>query len=55
MCKDLGIPMSEEKTEWGSACMVFLGILLDGEKFILTIPEDKCIRAQNMLDLILSK
>ena len=41
MCKDLGVPMSEEKTEWGNAHMVFLGILLDGEKFILTIPEDK--------------
>ena len=41
MCKDLGVSMSEEKTEWGNACMVFLGILLDGEKFILIIPVDK--------------
>ena len=41
MCSFLGVPTSEEKTEWGSTVMVFLGILLDGEYHILVIPEEK--------------
>ena len=35
--------------------MVFLGILLDGNKFLLTIPEDKRLKALNMLDLMITK
>ena len=55
LCNTLGVPISNEKTEWGSARIVFLGMLLDGIKCIITIPQEKRRRAQNMLDLILSK
>ena len=30
LCKDIGIPVALEKTEWGTMVIVFLGILLDG-------------------------
>ena len=55
LCDKLGVHISKEKTEWGSVRIIFLGMLLDGIKCIITIPEDKRLRAQNMLELILSK
>ena len=46
--------MALEKTEWAAETMVFLGILLDGRNFILSLPLEKRERAeyllQNMLD-----
>ena len=41
LCKQLGVPIAEEKTEWGSMKMISLGILIDGENQVLSIPEDK--------------
>ena len=35
--------------------IIFLGILLDGEFHILAIPEDKCIKAVNMLREVLAQ
>ena len=55
MCDTIGVPISEEKTEWESVRIIFLGILLDGNKLILTIPEEKWIRAIGMLNEMLSK
>ena len=55
MCEKLGIPVSEEKTKWGSVQIVFLGILLDGSNLILSIPEDKRIKALSMLQLFSNK
>ena len=55
LCETLDVPISKEKTEWGSVRIIFLGMLLDGIKCIITIPEDKRRRAQNMIDLLLSK
>ena len=55
LCEELGVPVAEDKTEWGTIRIVFLGILLDGEKFLLTVPEDKRMKAVNMLNLMISK
>ena len=44
-----------EKTEFGSIIMIFLGILLDGEKPSLSIPEDKRQKALNQLISIINK
>ena len=41
LCKEVGCPIAEEKTEWGSSQMIFLGILLDGERHIIAIPDEK--------------
>ena len=55
LCDWLGIKIVVEKTEWGTTKIVFLGILLDGDNLILTIPEDKRLRAINMLELVINK
>ena len=41
LCVEIGVPVSEDKTEWGSIKITFLGMMLDGDRFIITIPEDK--------------
>ena len=43
ICRKLGVPVAKEKTEWLSKSqkITFLGILLDGRRFKLTIPEEK--------------
>ena len=50
LCKNIGCPVSIEKTEWASSQMIFLGILIDGEKQFLCIPEDKKIKAMDLLN-----
>ena len=50
LCSQVGVPVAEEKTEPASQLMVFLGILLNGKRFLLTIPENKRLRAKNMLE-----
>ena len=47
--------MATEKTEFAKIRVVFLGILLDGESHILSIPEEKRIRAVNLLKLFIDK
>ena len=55
LCQDLGIPVSEEKTEWANTLIIFLGILLDGMNLVLAVPEEKRIRALNSLELFQHK
>ena len=55
LCKDLGVPIAMEKTEYGSERVVFLGILLEGKFHILSVPEEKRVRAVNMLKLFINK
>ena len=49
LCSQLGVPVSMDKTEWASDKIVFLGILLDGHYLSLAIPEDKRIKAVELL------
>ena len=55
ICKIIGVPISAEKTVWSTAVLVFLGVLLNGSTFKLSIPEEKQIKAINALQRILSK
>ena len=41
ICGEINFPISLEKTEWASEVMVFLGILLNGKEFVLSIPLEK--------------
>ena len=41
LCMTLGVPVAVEKTEWASTFMVFLGILLNGVRYCLVVPEEK--------------
>ena len=55
VCFELGVPIAQEKTEWGSEVIVFLGILLNGSTWTLAIPEDKHLKAVNLLSKLLAK
>ena len=44
-----------DKTEWATQLIVFLGILLDGEHFVLSIPTEKRLIAISLLQEMMSK
>ena len=50
LCDDINIPISVDKTEWANPLMVFLGILLDGTRKLLAIPEQKIAKATNIIN-----
>ena len=41
LCAEINIPVAAEKTEWATTIIVFLGILLDGEHLLMSIPIEK--------------
>ena len=55
LCSQLGIPISMEKTEWGTEIIVFLGILLDGRNLVLGVPLEKRERALELLTKIINQ
>ena len=55
ICGLMGVPISLEKTEWVVIVIVFLGILLDGKRKILVIPEEKRLKALNTINELLDK
>ena len=54
-CDSLNIPLAKEKTVWATVCLVFLGILLNGERLLLTLPQEKIRRTVHLLELFLQK
>ena len=55
ICAEVGIPVALEKTEKASTLMVFLGLLLDGVNFVINVPQEKRVKALNLLQVMLSK
>ena len=51
-CKQINFPVSIEKTEWATEIIEFLGILLDGLKFRLRVPQDKIVKALAQLSQV---
>ena len=51
----IGLTIVKEKTEWATLQIVFLGICLLGDKLLVSIPEDKRLRAVNMAKLLSGK
>ena len=49
LCAEINIPVAVEKTEWGSTMLVFLGLLLDGRRLIISIPLEKQEKALRLL------
>ena len=44
-----------EKTEWGTTLIVFLGILLNGRSYTLSIPMEKRNKAVQLIQTAISK
>ena len=55
LCKRINCPISDEKTEWSSSLMIFLGTLLDGQRHLLCVPEEKRLKALNQIRRMNSK
>ena len=55
ICNDIAVPIAMDKTEWASIRIIFLGILLDSKRMVLAIPEEKRIRAINLLKRFIDK
>ena len=52
ICDDIGVPVATEKTEEATEIITFLGLLLNGRKFLITVPEAKRLKAFNWLQKI---
>ena len=55
ICKAIGCPMSQEKTEGPFPIMVFLGTLLNGVTHTLSIPVEKVDKATYLLNYAIDK
>ena len=55
ICEEIGVPISDDKTEWATTTIIFLGLLLNGKLFIISIPEEKRIKALNLINHIMQK
>ena len=53
LCHQINFPVAIDKTEFASTDMIFLGILLDGVRDLLIIPEEKRIKALNLVQWML--
>ena len=53
ICNRIGMPISLEKTTWGSTLMVFLGFLIDTVHRWVLIPCEKLTRGLNMINHVL--
>ena len=55
ICKDINFPVALEKTFWGTTILVFLGLLLDTERQLVCIPDDKMKKALEMINWFLQR
>ena len=55
LCSNIGCPISDEKTEWASDLMVFLGTLLNGKLQVITVLIDKVTKTLSTLYEAISK
>ena len=54
MCKELGVPIAQEKAEGPSTSLVYFGYLLDTIKSQIKIPGEKILRLLELIDNALS-
>ena len=55
ICKQLGVPLADDKTDGPATCLTFLGFVLDSEKLELRVPDDKIIKIKALLDQWVSR
>ena len=49
ICMVINCPINQDKTEWATQLIIFLGILLNGRTLTLSVPEDKKIKALHLV------
>ena len=55
ICHRIGCPISMSKTERAMQLIIFLGILIDGHNLLLSIPEDKKVKAINLINMAINQ
>ena len=55
LCEQVNCPISDEKTEWATQLIVFLGILMNGKLLKLLVPEEKRFKAINLIQEVMQK
>ena len=55
ICQEIGVPIANKKTVWGCEIITFLGIVLNGKFRRFEIPEEKRLRALNLLQNVSEK
>ena len=55
LCNELGVPIALEKTEGAKTWVIFLGILLDGQRMLISIPIEKKNKALHLLNDLADK
>ena len=55
LCNQLGVPVAQEKTVYATQIIVFLGMLLDGRNLRISIPEQKRVKALNLINWCLDR
>ena len=55
LCRNINMPISEEKTEGASTCLVFLGLLINTIDQTVSVPIEKLEKAQVMISNILGR
>ena len=55
VCKQIRFPVSEDKTEWASTRLIFLGLLIDTVRQLVMIPVDKVNKAKDFITMVLNK
>lgn len=53
ICKQVNLPLSEEKTCFACQLIVFLGLLIDTVNQTISLPQDKLERGRRELDIVL--
>ena len=52
---EIGLTVAQEKTEWATHRLIFLGIYLMGDLLLMSIPEDKRLKALNLAKVMKDK
>ena len=55
LCKSINLPVSLDKTFWGSTRIVFLGLMIDTVNRIISIPVEKVLRAKESIAYFLAR
>ena len=55
VCAEINFPVSFDKTFWGTTTLVFLGLLIDTVRQLVCIPQEKIMKATQLIHETLSK
>ena len=55
ICRDIGVPIADEKTVGPDQCLPFVGIQLDTHEMQASLPQDKVDKFLGLIDLFMTK